>query len=675
MKPNIFLNQTHSVKLLKHGLMLAAGCILLMQGMAQSDKRLKMADQYYASGEYYTAASLYGQFLLAAKQSKNQSDFPLNVHRNIGRIGQYESKTAILYKQAESYRLANYWVEAADLYKQCFEKDPVKYSSAIYWYAVCQRSLSDYDKAIEALNKFLSSITEGNELYADAMKEKATLQFVAMQLKRPDSSMYHVEKMKTEFGDAGIFAPVSLNRDQYLFTSTRADHITPGDNPYHNRLFTSTVSNNDVQSRDAVLFESIDSSLNQGAASISADGNHLYLTQWKKENGQTVSSIYYSTKTATGWSQPQLLTSVNEAGHNSKQPFCSPDGQYLYFSSDRSGGKGGFDIWYAPILKDGTTGEAVNASGINSSANEQAPFYHSSTGTLVFASDRMPGMGGYDLYSSKGSGSDWKAAENMGSPVNSSRDDIYFFTNQSGSLLNHAIISSDRGSECCLALYTVTKTEKRKLMAGIVMDCAINQPLDSTMVVLKDASGKTWQTTTGPDGKYSFDITDNPGQKQLIISRDNYMDKTSDIVIEKMDESNWRTDTLMNATACVEKKFVLKVENVVTLYFDFDKSALKDRANIQLDSIYQVMVDNPTYRLQISGYTDSKGSVEYNNKLSERRARACADYLIQKGLAPARINIHSFGAMFPVEMELINGRDNESGRAKNRRALINIDKE
>ena len=512
-------------------------------------------------------------------------------------------------------------------------------------------------------------------MYAAALKEKETLHFVSIQLKRPDSSLYHVQKMKTEFGDAGIFAPVSINRNQYLFTSTQADHTAPGTNPYHNRLFTSMVSNNDVQSREPVMIESVDSSLNQGAASVSADGNHLYLTQWKRENGQTVSSIYYSNKTAKGWSQPQLLISVNETGHNSKQPYCSPDGQYLYFSSDKSGGKGGFDIWYAPILKDGTTGEAVNASALNSSSNEQAPFYHTSTGTLVFASDRMPGMGGYDLYSAKGSAADWKSPENMGFPVNSSRDDIYFFTNQTGSLLDHAIISSDRGSECCLALYTVTKTTKRKMLAGVVMDCAINQPLDSTKVVLKDAAGKTWQMITGPDGKYAFDITENAGQHQLIISRANYMDKTSDITVEKTDESNWRSDTLRNATSCVEKKFVLKVENVVTLYFDFDKSALKDRANEQLDSIYQVMVENPTYRLQISGYTDSKGTVEYNNKLSERRARTCADYLIQKGLAPARINIHSFGAMFPVEMELINGRDNESGRAKNRRALINIDKE
>jgi outer membrane protein OmpA-like peptidoglycan-associated protein len=94
----------------------------------------------------------------------------------------------------------------------------------------------------------------------------------------------------------------------------------------------------------------------------------------------------------------------------------------------------------------------------------------------------------------------------------------------------------------------------------------------------------------------------------------------------------------------------------------------------KLDSIYNVMVENPAYTLQVSGYTDGKGSVEYNKKLSDNRAKSCAEYLIQRGIDSSRISFESFGACCPVEMELINGRDNENGRAKNRRALININK-
>ena len=120
---------------------------------------------------------------------------------------------------------------------------------------------------------------------------------------------------------------------------------------------------------------------------------------------------------------------------------------------------------------------------------------------------------------------------------------------------------------------------------------------------------------------------------------------------------------------------MLKVENVVTVYFDFDRSLLKERGREQLDSIYNVLMEDTAATIQISGYTDGRGSETYNKKLSDKRAKACADYLIQKGLVSTRISFESFGACCPLEMELINGRDNPDGRSMNRRALINISKE
>jgi outer membrane protein OmpA-like peptidoglycan-associated protein len=139
-------------------------------------------------------------------------------------------------------------------------------------------------------------------------------------------------------------------------------------------------------------------------------------------------------------------------------------------------------------------------------------------------------------------------------------------------------------------------------------------------------------------------------------------------------KTGWLIDTIYNAPLCLEKKLVIKVENVVTVYFDFDKSLLRDRATQQLDSIYNVLVENPKATIQVSGYTDGLGSVEYNKILSDKRAKACADYLIAKGIDASRISFESFGACCPVEMEMINGRDNPDGRSMNRRALINIDK-
>ncbi len=659
--------------------LLMIGCIIFIQAQSQSNNSLALADKYFAEGDFFTAAGLYEQFLHPAKKQKTPGGFPLNSKKNrVGATGKQMDKYDILFKQADSYRLANYWMEASARYKECFEKNPAKYADCMYWYAVCQRSLGNYAGAEESVNRFLNTYSAGNPYQQAAEKEVQTLQFIKIQSLRPDSILYHIQKVNASGSkEKGIYAPASTGGNQLLITSTQTDSIVKaGINPFHNRLFYSTLTDGSLKNINPVSIEGIDSTLNQGAASISANGEYLYFTQWKKEKGQSMSSIYYSSKKENGWSHPILLISVNGEAYNSKQPFCSADGNYLFFASDKPGGYGNFDIWFATLHPNGTTGEPVNAGEIiNTAANEQAPFYHSTSYSIVFASDRKPGMGGYDLFTSKGWETKWEAPENMGTPVNSSRDDLYFFAPEKGPLLNKAIVSSDRGSDCCLETYTVTKSAKKKMITGVIHDCKDNEPVAEAEIVMKDGTGKSLSTKTGKDGRYEFELKSDVDLHQLIISKELYKDKTAGVAVGAIDESNWLTDTLSNETICIEKKLVIKAENVVTLYFDFDKSILKDRGTAQLDSIYTVLVEESIATIQISGYTDGRGTEEYNKILSDKRAKACADYLIQKGIDSTRITFESFGACCPVEMELINGRDNESGRSKNRRALINIKKD
>jgi len=428
-----------------------------------------------------------------------------------------------------------------------------------------------------------------------------------------------------------------------------------------------------------------DAAINQGAGTISPDGQHLYFSQWKKENGKIISSIYYSVKQGAHWSSPTRLPVVNINTYSSKQPFCSADGNYLFFSSDRPGGSGKFDIWYVDLKKDGTTGQPVNLGpSVNTSNDEQAPFYQSSSGTLVFSSNGYPGMGGYDLFSVKGSETNWASPGNLGYPVNSSRDDIYFFAPEKTNLLSNAVVSSDRGEGCCLETYLITKAPKNKRLTGSLFDCNGSAPLADAQVILKDGYGKTWKTTTNANGKYSFEIGNEDHEPlTLSASKELYLDTTSSFKVEDMDESDLLTDKLVNADLCIEKKpepkpepvLVIKAEDVVTVYFDFDKSLLKPQAFQKLDSIYNIMAELPVTTIQISGYTDGVGTDAYNKVLSDKRARACADYLIQKGIDAGRVSFVSFGACCPVEMEKINGRDNPDGRSRNRRALINVKKD
>lgn len=657
--------------------------LICQHALCQVDQRLALADKYFASGEYYTAAGLYEQFLNPPKKEVPKANFPLNTRRyNHGATGANVNKSDVLYKQAESYRLANYWPEAAEKYKKCFEKDETKYTDALYWYAVCQRSIGKYDVAEEYLNRFLANGGSATIKQEDAEKELQTIQFIKKQLTRPDTVMYKVKKISTSVGDSkGIFAVTGIGGGQFIFTTTVSDSVASvGENPNHSRLFYGMMNNGSLENAEPVNIDGVNNSYNQGAACFSANKNFIYFTQWKKEKGKNISSIYLAARNGNSWSKPVLLSSVNKEGYSSRQPFCSADGKTLFFASDMPGGSGNFDIWSATIQPDGTTGTPVNAgAAINTEGDEQAPFYHSASGTLVFASNGRQGMGGFDLYASKLSGSQWGAAGNMGFPVNSSRDDIYFFAPEEKDMLKNAIIGSDRGSECCLETYSVSKSSKKKIITGIITSCKDNEPLANAQVIMTDGAGKNWKATTGQDGKFSFDLSNDPEQNSLVVTKQQYKERSEKVSVESVNGSDWQTDIIQNVPLCIdtieEKTLVIKAENVVTVYFDFDKSILKDRGIELLDSVAKVMAENITATVQISGYTDGLGSDDYNKKLSDRRARSCADYLMSKGIDVTRISFESFGACCPVEMEKINGRDNPDGRSKNRRAMINLSKE
>jgi len=415
---------------------------------------------------------------------------------------------------------------------------------------------------------------------------------------------------------------------------------------------------------------------NQGAASMDPGGNRMYFTQWKKENGHIASAIYYAIKQNNGsWGTPQLLP-INSNTYNSKQPFCTADGKYLFFASDRPGGSGGFDIWYAPLNEDGSTGEPVNAGPvINTGGDEQAPFYHSISNSLVFSTNGRQGMGAFDLFTAKGRETNWSEPANMGYPVNSSRDDIYFYAPEKTKLLANAVIGSDRGEGCCLETYRIMKTPKDKKLTGVVRDFKSNTPVADADVVLTDPTGKTRITRTDIEGNYVFDSVDTDRDFTVSISKPTYHDTAAVVKITRTDETNLLTDRLFNQDMFIKKILTIKAENVVTVFFDFDKSDLKPEAVKKLDSVYHVLLALPSATLQISGYTDGKGTDAYNKVLSDKRARACANYFIDKGIDAGRITFESFGACCPLEMELINGRDNPDGRSRNRRALINISKE
>jgi OmpA-OmpF porin, OOP family len=640
------------------------------QDVVKTKSVLQLADQYFAAGEYYTAAYLYEQFLNPDKYQERKQNFPVYTNKKgAGTLPKNVSRTAILYKQAVAYVMANYFSAADSILNDCTDN-----INALYWKAVCERSLGQYDEATANLRAYIESTNTNKKFDEEAKEEWETLQYIGKQLRRPDTVLAKTRKLNMpDSYERGGFAVVPLSGDQYLVTSTRTDSGTAkGINPHNSHLFQATLTDDSLAQITPVPTGLLN---NQGAGS--SYGNKVYLTQWQKVNGKTVSGIYVITQTNGSWSAPQLADAVNSNGFSSKQPFVTADGKFLYFASDRPGGSGGFDIWLSTLQEDGSIGTPINAGNVvNTNQDEQAPFYQTSNNILVFSTNGRTGMGSFDLFSAKGKTNLWSEPENLGYPVNSSRDDIYFYAPEKTRLLENAIIGSDRGNGCCIQTYRINKLPKKNNLTGVVLDCKNHKPVADASIVLTSPTGETRTTTTDITGKYIFDTVD-PELKDytVAVSKEAYRDTLSKVQITKTDETNLLTDNLFNTDLCVEKKFVLRPENVVTVYFDFDKYNLKSEAVRKLDSVYKVLLEIPTATLQISGYTDGKGSVEYNAVLSDRRARACADYFISKGIDASRLSFASFGACCPLEMELINGRDNPDGRSRNRRALINITKE
>jgi OOP family OmpA-OmpF porin len=178
---------------------------------------------------------------------------------------------------------------------------------------------------------------------------------------------------------------------------------------------------------------------------------------------------------------------------------------------------------------------------------------------------------------------------------------------------------------------------------------------------------------TDPKGRYAMELSeDDILQNKLVIRKESFKDKETIVPSLVFTESDLLTDTIYSETACMDKILVVKPEEVIIVYFDFDKSDLTAESKFLLDSVCNIVNSYPRATVQISGYTDGKGTALYNARLSDKRTMACSQYLISKGIDPSRITFESFGECCPVEEETINGKDNPEARRKNRRALINI---
>ncbi|MBI1344513.1 MAG: OmpA family protein [Terrimonas sp.] len=640
---------------------------------------LKAADNYFRKADYNSAAEYYEKYLGTTKMKGSKNEYnPYTEQASSKKSAKQavvSSKEQALYNLAESYRLLHYHEKAAPKYKSVVEMYGASFPLARYHYAASLRALGNFSEAQQEFSAFLADYRSNDEYSESAKREIANLQFIQQQLNRKDLPLYVVRKSADAAAQGANYAPVWSGSNTLYFTSTRPDSMAQNNAVHANRVYEAVYEGGALTN---VVRSGLpqDNGMQQGVLAVSPDGNTLFLTRWVLQEGNKIASIYSSRKEGGNWSEPRMLgTDINVPGYSAQQPFVMPDGKHLLFASNRESGQGGFDLWMADIDASGNVANPVNLGpSINTKYDEEAPFYHAPSGSLVFSTNGRVGMGGFDFFISKGKPGAWSEPVNLGYPVNSVKDDIYFVSRgDARNILGDVMISSDREAACCLELFTVKKSFTVKQVSGMVISCDDKAPLPgATVNIIDPASNTTVMTrTTGDDGAYSFTM-DEFQPLVAVASSPGYEDGRIDF----RGPDDVMVTQLKNPAICLEPVFpppVGTVEEIPNIYFDYDSSSIKQESFVYLDELAEKMLKKPNAVLEIGGHTDGKGDDMYNMNLSEARARSVVEYLLSKGVKQEQLVAKGYGETMPVAPnEKPDGTDNPEGRAKNRRTEFKV---
>jgi outer membrane protein OmpA-like peptidoglycan-associated protein len=324
-------------------------------------------------------------------------------------------------------------------------------------------------------------------------------------------------------------------------------------------------------------------------------------------------------------------------------------------------------------LENGNVGTPVNmGTVVNTEYDEQAPFYHEASKSLIFSTNGRVGMGGFDFFQSKGTIGNWATPVNLGYPVNSVKEDMYFVSRGSAkNMLEDVMLSSDRDAACCLELFALKKIRPLRQISGRIVSCDPSKPIvSSTVTVVDPATNKiVFTRVLNADGTYSFTLEDHQPLK-VKAEASGFIKNEKDM----QPPADMEEETLVLPDLCltpeppkVDEKFV--VQNV---YYDYDKAEVKPESYPALDEIVRMLNTYPNMEIELSAHTDSKGSDEYNQRLSEARAQSVVDYLVSKGIAKERLVAKGYGETQPVAPNTIDGKDNPEGREKNRRTEFKV---
>jgi outer membrane protein OmpA-like peptidoglycan-associated protein/tetratricopeptide (TPR) repeat protein len=532
-------------------------------------------------------------------------------------------------------------------------------------YSINLAGLGRFQDALKAVNRFMT-INDLNESSQRASSyRRKTYLFALEQAAKPELSSYRFTPLN--MGDSvnstvsEYYPALTIDNQQLVFTRRVGNR---------NEDFFETRKSGEGWSSAKGLTGQINSNLNEGAQSISLDGQWLIFTGCNFPDSYGSCDLYISYNTPAGWTEPENLGSKINTEFWESAPSLSPDRRDLYFASRRPDGFGGSDIWVSHRLPNGRWSEPENLGPeINTSGDESCPFIHADNQSLYFTSNGLTGYGGDDLFvARKGPKGSFSLPQNLGYPINTIENEGSLVITADGTT---AFYASDRAdSRGGLDLYTFTMREgvrptKTIWIRGTVRDSKTKKGLPSA-VELTDISTRQVISLVETDETGNYLITLPTGRDYAFnVNRKGYLFYSESFQLsQRAPDSTYVID--------IELQPITKDASIIlkNIFYETGSKELNTSSEVELDKLVDLLKDNPSLRIQINGHTDAVGKASDNLALSNARAQAVVDYLVKNGIQAARLSFKGFGATQPIA-----DNNTEEGRAKNRRTEVKVTSE
>lgn len=584
--------------------------------------KLATAEEQYERGEYFDASKTYRK-----------------VYNKLTKREERKQRGEVAYKMGLCYDKLNQSARASAAFQNAIRYE-YKDSTAFLLLGKSLQGEGKYSAAIDAYKKYLGCRLSANNDNNRKLAQTGIYGCKEALKNKGEKTRYIVKNAKLFNSRRSDYAPMFLDKEyDKLYFTTTSEKVT-GDKKSEitgmkkGDIWFSTKDENGEWQRPEPVEGELNSEFDEGIVSFSPDGTTMYLTKARREpNASTSVEIYTSTRSDAQWSAPVKFEITADTLSAYGHPAVSPDGNWLYFSSDMPGGSGGKDIWRVNLKE--RQGSLENLGEfINTPGDDVFPYIREDS-LLYYSSNGRPGYGGLDIFRARKTPSGGWHVENMGQPINSSADDfgITFGKGESG------FFSSNRGDGRGYDhIYSFELPELKIMISGWVLD-KDEEPVPNAVIRIVGNDGSNQKEVARNDGSFRFPLKRGVSYVMMAGAK-GYLNGKQEFTSDNAEEdAEYYIDFIL---ASINKPVV--IENI---FYDYDKATLRPESCTALDEMAQIMRDNPNITIEMASHTDRHGGEAYNMNLSQRRAQSVIDYLISVGISKDRLQAQGYGKSRP----------------------------